>query len=509
MFLRVVRRLTIAFLLLITPAIAAAAEQPVSLTLFKQALQLLEQGQAEAALTKLQHSIDAQPNNPVPHAAMATVYNRLRRPDDALRHAERAWSLGLTSVGLRRERATALLGLRRWDDALVQLRRLEEERPGEAKTSELTGRAYLGKGDHQHALAAFAEAETRDPAFLPRMKSYRAIISAGRGERKAATREVFELLRDHQNSAIGRVAKQNLAQAVLKSLDKPWAVTAQVYFGYNDNVIGLGDDIPLPAGISDQDSPLLGLTASASYRWRPDAESVLSIGYDLDAGIYSQLRDFDFDIHTVAAEYGRRLGNGLAGALNTHFSVARVDGDGYRNQVGLRPALAYRWSPLTVSELNLNYQRNDYRFTPFSAAMDRDGDSFTLGLHQQLTPPGTDWVLTGGLFAGRHRADGADFDFDRVTLLAGAQHPLGYGLEGELAASYSRERYDNLNSLAGPTGLAFRRKDDITRLSAILRWPVHTGVTVFARYDYTGVDSNIGFYEYQQHSVASGVRLRF
>jgi len=497
-------------LLVAVPAGAPLAQGGSDLERFREALQLLDTGQLREGVEILEQLTRDAPSNPAPHAALATVANRLGHFERALRHADQALSLGLDTAGLQRERVVALLGLKRWDQALAGVDALEARAPGEGLTSELRGRALLGRGAPDAALEAFAEAERRDPSLAPAMASYRAIIAANRGQLRKALAEVAGLINTYPDSPLGRNARQGLTRAVLQSLDKPWSVSLALYGGYDDNVVGLGNDLPLPGGISDQGSGYVALDLGAGYRWTPTPESFVSVGYGLRAAHFFDLSAFDSDEHTLTAEYARRILPRLAGSLRGFFEYLQADGDAFRRRAGVRPSLVYRWAESSLTELAFTYADDDYKFTSLNPFQNRDGQSYGLSVYHRFAPPVEGMSVTLGAFATRNQSDGSDFDFDALGVLGSVGYQLPWhGLESEVALSVARNDYDNPNSLAGPAGFAFSRDDDVLQFNVVLRLPVHQGVTAYARYDYRRYDSNVIFYDFEQNVVSAGLNMRF
>ena len=56
--------------------------------------------------------------------------------------------------------------------------------------------------------------------------------------------------------------------------------------GYNDNVIALGEGIPLPTDISTQSSGFGRFTVNGSYGWALTPKDTLTVGYGFQSDIY-------------------------------------------------------------------------------------------------------------------------------------------------------------------------------------------------------------------------------
>ena len=128
--------------------------------------------------------------------------NRLGRPKEALERLEKASSMGYKGPGLAFDTGWALLGLRRWIDAIVQLENFEKAVPGRGKTSEYLGRAYLGLREYDKAESKLQEAIQRDPQLKPTALLYMAALEVERNNPAAARRYLEALVRETPESPI-------------------------------------------------------------------------------------------------------------------------------------------------------------------------------------------------------------------------------------------------------------------------------------------------------------------
>jgi tetratricopeptide (TPR) repeat protein len=496
--------------LLLAVTVEPARASPASRELVRQGLAEMQARRYEAALQKFEEAAQADP------ADARTVFffqgaalNRLGRHAEALARLERAAQMGSPHPELDFETGWALLRVQRWRDAIAQLERAEQRRPGRGQTSEFLGRAYLGLGDLARAEALLQEALRRDPRLAPTVRLALASIAAQRGDREGVRAQAERLQQEAPDSPIARRLQEAAALVTVPpAAPKPWQVVVSLSGGYNSNVIFLGDSIPLPTDISQKHAYFARATLGASYDWRLGARDSLTAGYGGQIDLYADIPEANFLDQVWFLDYRHAFTTDLAAALRVSDQFSLLDGDPFRNQVAARPAVGYRVTPWSLAELHYAFAANDY-YVDTPAVLNRDGLGHQVGLTWFAAIPGTRLLLRAGAFYTRYEAEGADFDADSVGLFVGLNYPLFWQIIADVSYVHLFDRYDNPNSFAGPTGFGFEREDDGDFVGVQLSRPILPWLSVYARYDYSRNDSNVPFYEYDQHVVSSGLVARF
>ena len=497
----------VAWILAFPPGTAAS---PESRALVRQGAAELANRKFEEALRKFDAAVRADPADAQAVFFRGAALNRLSRHAEALPRLQEAARLGSNHPDLPFELGWALLGLGHWHAAILHLERYEQSRPGRGQTSEFLGRAFLALGDVDRAEAKLKEAITRDPALRATALLFLARLEQARGNADEAARLLDTLLREAPESPLARTLREQLARlAPPPPPGRPWRLSVSTGGGHNSNVIALGDGIQRPADISSQWSAFARFALNAAYDWRPSPTDTVTAGYAFLADVYSRVHSFDLQDHAVAVDWRRAFTPDLAATVRLGDQFTLVGDNAYRNQATLRPALAYRLTGWAVAEAAYSLAVSDYYFaTP--SVQDRDGTSHTVALTTDLVAPGTRLRTRLGYFHVWNRADGDDFVFQTNGLLAGVSYPLGRGITGDVTYTRTFDRYANANSLAGPTGSAFSRKDDVDILSIQLTGPVvFDRLRAYARYDYTNAGSNIQFYTFKQRVVSFGLVASF
>jgi tetratricopeptide (TPR) repeat protein len=496
--------------LVLISTVPPAMASPASRDLVQQGLADMQARRYEAALQKFEAAAQADPQDArTVFFFQGAALNRLGRHGEALARLERAAQMGSPHPELSFETGWALVRVGRWQEAIAALERYEQRSPGRGQTSEFLGRAHLALGDLPRAEALFQEALRRDPRLAPTVRLGLASIAQRRGDRDAVRAQAERLQQEAPDSPITRRLQEAAALGTAApAAAKPWQVTVSLSGGYNSNVIGLGDTIPLPADISQEDAFFGRATLGASYDFRLGERDSLTVGYGAQLDLYVDLSEANFLDQVWYLDYRHAFGADLAAALRVSDQFSLLDGDPFRNQVAARPAVGYRVTPWSLVELHYTLSVNDY-YVETPAVQNRDGLGHQAGLVWFAAIPGTRLLLRAGAFYTRYEAEGADFDLDSVGVFVGLNYPLVWRIVGDVSYVHTFDRYDNPNSLAGPAGFGFKREDDGDAVSVQLTRPVLDWLSVYVRYDYTHNDSNVPFYKYDQHAVSSGVIARF
>jgi serine/threonine-protein kinase len=132
-----------------------------------------------AAERQLTEAVRLDPTLAEPHELMVTLYLWQERPAEALAHAERAVALDPLAAGARAERARALLGVDRCDDALAELDALANLRPPLLRVADIAAHCYARKGMWPAAIAVLRPQAERGLASALAQTAY-MLARAGR-----------------------------------------------------------------------------------------------------------------------------------------------------------------------------------------------------------------------------------------------------------------------------------------------------------------------------------------
>lgn len=487
----------------------AAFASPESKDRIREGAAVLAEQKPAEALAAFDAAVKADPRDAEAHFFRGAALNRLGRHSHALEALDQAVRLGGDHPDLAFERGWSLVSLGRWSDALTALEQDEQSGRRRGQTREFMGRAWMNLGEDAKAEEAFREAVGRDPRLAATTEVYLALMAQRQDNQEGAMRHLGNLLREAPDSPTGEVLREQLNRlgAADTGKGRPWKAQLSLGAGKNSNVIALGEGRPLPRGTPRKDAGFVRATFDGRYSWR-FGDTALSSGYSFLQTLYDALHDSDLQDHFGYLDL-RHTGPGrLSQGLRLSYEQTLLGEETFRHQIALRPSVTLRTADWALTELAYTAALNQYVF-PGSAVQNRDGQTHAVYLTEHLN------FLAGrlqprlGAFYSKRDAEGRDFKGDSVGGLLGLKAECPGRITLDLYASFSQDDYEHTNSLAGSSGYAFKRDDDVTALSAQVIRPISNSIDAYIQYTYNKNDSNISFYNYRQSTWSIGSIIKF
>lgn len=492
------------FCILVFPLLSLASLE--SQDFIRQGVDNLKEGKPKQALKKFQAAEKAGGEDAEALFFQGAALNRLGRCKDALVCLEKAKSMGSEHPEFAFEMGWSLLGTDRYEDAVREFEGFEQAHPGLGKTSEFLGRAYFYMNEDEKAEKNLKEAVIRDPNLKPTAALFLAALADKWKKPELSAAYVRTILRESPHSPLGRTLWDYFAWTNVRK-QKRWHITLSTSGGYNSNVIGLGDSVLLPSDISSKDAAFFRFTFGGNYVWYPTPKDSFSAGYGFLADFYDDISSNDTLDHYFYTQYSHALNQKQGISFRVSDEYTMLGGDELRNQVSLRPAFSHRFKDWIVGEIYYGLGIDNYYFsTP--DVQDRDGLGHTIGINGYFKIPKTSLLVRLGYYHLWNLANGGDFDFDSDAVSFGLSHPLIWKITGEFFYTHLFDNYDNNNSLAGG-GFDFPRDDDVDMITVQLNRPVKDWLSAYVRYDYRQDDSNIPFFNFDQHIVTAGLIVAF
>ncbi len=480
---------------------------PQSERLTAQGVEHLEAGRYREAIEAFNTAVKADAKDLRPVFFQGVALNRLGAYREALALLARLEKLGVRHADMDFEIGWSLMGLRQPRECVRRLERFDKAQPGRAQTSEFIGRCYLLLGELEKAESAFAEAVRRDPRLQSTVDLAMAAVERARN-RPDATRERLESAARAETQT-GRALREIVGPPPAATLvPKPLRLGISFSGGYNDNAIGLGSTIPLPADISRKGTYFVRATLNASYTHAFSENTAGVLGYALLVDRYDHLHAVDLNDVFIYGDVVHRVSNtvGLSFRLSNEFTT--LAGQRFRNLVTARPAVSLKLTPRSVTEFAYAYAKNDYMGS-VPIVFSRDGDSSAVTLTHLFQVPDT--RVSGALSGSytRYRAEGNDFTFDAYSATASVRYDFTERVSGVLGVGYTGYDYANANSVSPPAGFAFAREDEQLLLFAQLVGPLSDVWRWFIQGQRIRNRSNIAFYDFTQNTVSVGVAADF
>ena len=494
----------VALVLLCTTTAALAS--PESEALKQQGRQSLANAQFMEASERFAAAVKADARDTEAAFLLGVAANRAGQfsvSGPALRQAQ---SGGYRNPDLEFELGWAALGAGQARACIAHLERFEAEAPGRGQTSEFLGRCHLALKEYDRAEARFKQALERDARLAPTVNLSLASLAQARGKPDAARAHLESA--SSADAPTGRALRE-LAGPPDEAIqpDKPLRLSMSFAVGHNDNVIGLGNTIPLPTDISRKGADYARLALGGSYTRQLTARSSATAGYALLLDRYDGLSSSNLNDHYLYLDLFHQATERVGLSLRTSAEYTELGGSSFRDLWALRPAISYRFSANAVTELSYNYSDSDYKF-PTAPVFNRDGTAHGLALMHSFRLSGTRWGGAVGLSYNRNNAQGSDFQFDSLGASAAVRYTFANRIVAAFSVSGTSDDYRNLNSLAG-TGFSFARADRQQVASVQFTGPLSDKLRWFVQAQALRNKSNIAFYEYKQNVATGGIAVDF
>lgn len=476
-----------------------------SFNFVERGAQDLQSGNFESALQVFEKAESVNPADSQAVFFQGVALNRLGKSSQAFGRLQRARQMGVLHPDLAFELGWSFLHLKRFVEAVVELESYEKTSPGRGQTSEFLGRAHYAIGNYDLADHFLLQAIQRDPSLVVTSRLFLALVAKARGDDESIASYLNSMVEDSPDSPLSRRIQEQveLQGGVGRAGSSAFRLQVSAIGGYNDNVVALGKGVNLPADISSKDANFFQSSLDASYALGLTEEDTFIAGYRFLSTVYPSLSSFDLIDHFIYLDLRHAFHPNLTGTIRVSDEFTQVGGNNFRNQVGVRPALAWRMFDWNIVELAYAFFSGDY-LLPTTAVFNRDSATNTISVTDFFRIPG--WPVQGrlGYFHVWNDADGADFDSETDGLVFGLTAYLLPQLTGDVFYARTWDHYVSLNSLSGPTGFAFRRIDGVDRVTTQFTWEFVEWLKAYVRYDHVSADSNIIFFDFAQNSYSGG-----
>jgi len=523
----------------LAPAGAWAAERALS-----RGERLAVEGRCEAALPRLEEELEATPDDARAAWRLGQCALRLGEYGRAARALERSLAADPSRVRARLDLARARYHAGDLDAALAALRAGEAELAGDATWQLYRGMVARGRGETDTAVRALERALALDADAVEPVASYHlglALRERGDAQRADA------LLRGVAEAWAGTAWATEARRALGGDADarRAW-LTLGAGAEYDDNVVLVGRDVPLPRDISDEAGARGVWLASGGVdlgHWGDTAAGVLA-SYRGRTHADDDLRAFDSHFPTASLWVDHALRPDTHLRVRGDLGYAWVDGDPFLGTGGGRISLLHAWSRRSTTELFGGGFADDYLFSfldvpdgagaPGDAcpaaqpaffvvcgppgldegdARDRDGWALEAGLaHAAALParwPG-DPSLRGGYTFTRFDADGREYTHASHRLFLGAAFALPWAFALDLEGSWTARVFRHPSTHPEQDALVageqyalsgLRRREHALEGEVRLSRALGERLAATARYRYRDNRSTADVFDYDQHLV--------
>ncbi len=484
---------------------------------FQEGLLRYTSGQLPQAEQEFRAVVAEDPADAEAHYYLGLSLLDQNRPAEAVEAFDQSLRLDPTADEVRAARATANIRLRKFSAAEEDLDVLRPDPKWQSLVDYLTGQLQYAQGDLEAAAESFARAKRAgsteaEPAGFYEGLTYlrmRQLVRARSSFRESA-------LGPDRDPTVAAASRQlDLVLAEQAGTDKPWEIELTLAYEYDSNVIQISPDIPTPVGISDEADSRFLVQPRGSYSFirQERVEAGLeATGY---FSFHADLNEFDVASYQAGPYINYKLRENLYLSARYGFNYIELDYEDFLTRHILTPQLTLIEPNFGYTSAYYQFQERDFKGTPATPELDRDGPLHALGVVQGLQLP--------EFFRDAGRAnlelsyrfeyqdtEGGDFEGYFHSFGATLYSPLPvWNLKGDVGVSFDIDDYTNPNSLDDDGD---ERDDSEINFVAGLTKEFNKNLAVRLDYAWQDHDSNIevggaDVFSFDRHQV--GVRLIF
>ncbi|HEY5658929.1 MAG TPA: tetratricopeptide repeat protein [Myxococcota bacterium] len=519
---------------------ALAADEAEVLRL--RAEQLAVEDRCEEALSRVRRARELAPEDGRAALVEGRCALRLNRYEEAVVALEDARRLAPDTAGLAIDLAQAHYHRGDFAAAETELARAEQEMPDDPRVSLYRGLLLLEQANDAEAANSLERAGRLKQDIDPLASYYAGLAWERASERERAQ----EALRRVEQEAPGSAWAQQ-ASLALERLDLPyrrhWWTDFVAGAAYDDNAVLRGNDVVLPAEISNARDGVAFWMVEGGYELLRNPDWSVGAIASYEGNAYFDLNQFNLHSPGIAAWVDRRIDDVSFVRLQPFFGYAWRDADPYVAAVGGDLAY-YRRYESSAGRLFGQVVYDDYLYDipddatvlqlaalssePFKSLYlagnerlkrqrDRDGMRYGLGYEHSLSLTGSTSVRAGTDYY-HYESQGDEYIHEHVSVWLGVRQDLPWRFDLDVLAGYAYEPYRKPSTYVKPGAKALvpalvntgpRRRDNIWRVSVLLERPIQRWLKASLTWRFQDNNSNAEVFDYHRHIVGGYLTVTF
>ena len=442
------------------------------------------------------------------YLAYGKILNGMNYWEAAHLRLQQARELGVDSPELHQELGKALMGLGQYDEALAALDRAP------VTGSNLLARAatLIQLQRPEEAIQLLDQAQELQPDTETRVRLLRSQALAMTGRIEEAKQEVAtgrELAEEAWlKDLYGRLDDALTRHRVVPAEIRDWGVSLTLGVGHNDNVVLRPDEAAgvLAQELADKDDVFFIQQLHAWTRLTGDQRKGLIAQGRLTALEHSDLDDYNQLYVNGGLLAYTQLNGEWRGEAGIDADYGNVDNEDFSLTGSVYGTLRWQQTDRTRSNLTYRFSYRDFMF-PSIAEENRDGPLHVLTFTQDIiaNPGGQRVHLTPFVELGLEDTDGASMENTFWGAGVGARCELTDELSVFASGAYRDREYKNPNVR---TAFALDRDDEQWRVGAGLRYDVTSNVYATFAWGYVENDSNIpASFSYDQNTFTFAITI--
>lgn len=390
------------------------------------------------------------------------------------------------------------------DEAKKWIAEAEKEGIRPAQVAFLKGLVLAREGNPDEAIKSFENAKALDPA-MAQACDYQIGIAYLKEKKFDYAKKAFkEVIIQAPGSNMANFANQYM-DALEKRAEamKPLRLSLGFAVQYDDNVVLKPDDSSLAANISEKSDYRYVYTARGEYDKR--FSDKFGVKFQ-DSFYYSKQNGIGFYnslTNAATLQPNFYFEKSLLG-LPVGYTYSEVDGRTYLVSPSAGAIYNQVINGNNMAQALLTYQYKDYRWSPSTAAENRDGSNLGGGLGWFLFFAKNKGFINLRYGLDNDWAKGDNWEYLGNRGTAAVLIPLTEKINFTVTGDIYRQDFRDTHTIYGK-----KRKDTIYTVSPLLAYKFYKDWEFQFQYTYVKDNSNINVYEYNRNLYSAGMEIKF
>lgn len=390
-------------------------------------------------------------------------------------------------------------------DARASFERVVAAQPDRARAHLFLGIAQYRLGDYEEAVPHFDRAIAIDPQLKLHARYYTGLAEVRRGDLGTAAGAFDDVTDASPAHPLSRSAGSLRDQVTADSAEaRRWNLALTAGLEYDSNPLVAGK------GLVRKDDGRGVYRVRGSLRLYENDWASLDAGYDAFFSTHFDQTRVDLMTHVGWASGSVQL-EPVRFSLRYDYAYTQISiSKKFRGLHRVTPSALVSEGEWGVVQTFFQYQHLDYYPSLLTAALDRDGDEYAVGVNQFIFLPAPLQYLRIGALGDFLDTEGSEFDYDAWEVNAGVGAGLPFGVQLTLLYRFIQRDYRNSSIFRREGVFGFTRRDeDIHRLTAEAAIPIGEHWEISAAGSFNFHDADVRIYDHNRHIAGSYLTYRF
>ena len=454
-------------------------------------------GNYEQAIPALYTELQSSPNDTDTLYLIGVAYQRLEQNGEAIGALRRVLNLDPNFLDAHLPLGIAYSNSELPESALPHLESALKYEPSNGSAWLFLGLTQSALGEYRDAITSFDKATSLDADLEQSALFNRAVAERNLGQERISQQSLRNAIDVNPGSDLAS-ATQGLLIDVPPPVAEPkrFNFTARAGVEYDDNVTNDVNDVT--TGVADEAGIF---EVSAAYQLVNSDEAELELGYDFYQSLYTDLDDFDLQLHTLYAVGSYVLGQSDVGGAY-RFTDVSLGGEDFLDIHSVTPNIGFSLNEAFYHSITYGYQHKN-----FAVDNDRDANQHSIALDNYYIANERTFT-TLSLRYEDENTDGPQFDYQAVYASVGfssavnivANHPTRI----RFSYQYFLRDYENITPAIGRD-----RRDQRHTVSIGVRQPLTKHFAALLNYQYLDADSNLRSADFAENILSLSMEFAY